>query len=259
MQQIQTMFFSASLVAFFCEEVHGARSVSAVHPDWVRPNVPVEVEPGDSIELQDGTIYTNTTEEPVTVQAPDWLATPTLIEVPNPSTKIPEDAVQVPAAEYRALLEGMSNGKVLASDAEGRPVLRDAPLPGIADLRALIDNRVAEVTANWTRFENEYLEREASARTYKNGGYQGVPAVWVKAFADAAYVFDPSNLEAAAAIYREATDLILAQADGLRAAQQQLGCLRMRKYELNRLEGQAAVDRCAEILAAVNALAAQMS
>lgn len=40
---------------------------------------------------------------------------------------IPPDAVEITTEEHAALLDGQSQGKVIAADADGRPVLQDPP------------------------------------------------------------------------------------------------------------------------------------
>lgn len=42
---------------------------------------------------------------------------------------VPGDAVEITEAEHAALLEGQSQGKRIAADAAGRPVLQDPPPP----------------------------------------------------------------------------------------------------------------------------------
>ena len=46
----------------------------------------------------------------------------------NPPNSIPVDAVEITPEERAALLDGQSQGKLILSDAEGKPVLVD-PLP----------------------------------------------------------------------------------------------------------------------------------
>lgn len=40
---------------------------------------------------------------------------------------IPADAVEITTEDHAALLDGQSNGKIIAADANGRPVLQDPP------------------------------------------------------------------------------------------------------------------------------------
>ena len=92
-----------------------------------------------------------------------------------------------------------------------------------ADAVEAIDNAVAAVYGRFTRFSQEYEEREAQAQAFKNAGYTGAVPQQVAAFATPA-----------GKTPQEATDLILAQATQLRGALSQLGALRMRKYEVLR-------------------------
>ncbi|OAM25893.1 hypothetical protein A7P95_10850 [Eikenella longinqua] len=104
-----------------------------------------------------------------------------------------------------------------------------------------INNLVDEAYRHVTRFQPEYLLREQQARDYKAGGCKGDTPVQVAAFAK------PAGKTAC-----EATDIIIAQADNLRAAMGKLGALRMRKFELKVLKTAAEVDkRAAEILAEI--------
>lgn len=82
-----------------------------------------------------------------------------------------------------------------------------------------VDNYISAIYSRFTRFETEYVQREAAARAFKSVGYAGDAGVWVMAFATSAGM-SPT----------QATDLIIRQADTLRAALQQLGALRMRKH-----------------------------
>ena len=98
-----------------------------------------------------------------------------------------------------------------------------------------IDEAVAAIYGRFTRFQLEYTEREAQAQAFKDAGYTGEAPPRVAEFAS------PAGMPAQAA-----TDLILAQAGSLRAAQGELSALRMRKYEVLR----AATDEQAQAVAA---------
>lgn len=43
--------------------------------------------------------------------------------------KMPEDTVEITAEQHSNLIEGQSNGKVITSDTNGRPILQDPPAP----------------------------------------------------------------------------------------------------------------------------------
>jgi len=49
---------------------------------------------------------------------------------------IPEDATEITAEEHAALIEGQAQGKIIASDDNGCPVLSDPPLPTVDELIA---------------------------------------------------------------------------------------------------------------------------
>jgi carotenoid cleavage dioxygenase-like enzyme len=112
-----------------------------------------------------------------------------------------------------------------------------------------IDDAVAAIYGRFTRFESEYVEREAQAKAFKNAGYTGeVP----KRVADFCV---PADLPPAAA-----ADLILSQAEALRAAQDALSALRMRKYEVLRASSDGAAEALAnQLLAQIQVVGGQVS
>lgn len=102
------------------------------------------------------------------------------------------------------------------------PSVLPVPVPTVPQMVFLVDDAVAAVYSNWTRFQQEYLSRQEAAQSFKDANYQGTPSVWVTAFATAVGI---SN--------QAATDMILAQSVSLNVALQTLGALRMRKYEIS--------------------------
>lgn len=84
-----------------------------------------------------------------------------------------------------------------------------------------IDNTIASVYNQFTRFQMEYELRENAALAYRAGGYTGEPTVWIKSFADNTSI-----------TYKQCTDLVLSQAAKLRGAVALLGQLRMDKYKV---------------------------
>ncbi len=136
-----------------------------------------------------------------------------------------------------AVLDQAAIDAALAAQAAARQHARAA-------LATAIDESVAAIYSRFTRFQLEYTERESQAHAYRDAGYTGEVPPRVAEFAI------PAGMPAQAA-----TDLILAQAVNLRAAQGALSALRMRKYEVLR----AATDEqaqavAAEILAGVEAV-----
>ncbi|AVJ00109.1 TPA: hypothetical protein ACPOM5_000981 [Haemophilus influenzae] len=91
----------------------------------------------------------------------------------------------------------------------------------IKNLVHSIDDTAANISSRWTRFAEEYKEREAAAIAFKEANFAGEVSVYISSFATVAGLDNQS-----------AALLILQQAERLRALQQQLAVQRMRKYEL---------------------------
>lgn len=51
---------------------------------------------------------------------------------------IPADAVEITTKEHAALLKGQSQGKIIAADKHGKPILKDPPPPTDDELAARI-------------------------------------------------------------------------------------------------------------------------
>jgi hypothetical protein len=123
------VYFSANTIGFYSAEYHGARLITVQDPAWIRPAVDVVLQPGESVSVGDE-LVTNTGEEPMTLRGvPDMGAVPDTLEVANPSCLIPADAVEITRELHAALLDGQSAGRVIASGADGYPVLVDPPPP----------------------------------------------------------------------------------------------------------------------------------
>ncbi len=91
----------------------------------------------------------------------------------------------------------------------------------LARLINSIDTTAAAIITKWTRFSEEYAEREKAAQAFKATDYKGEPNLYITSFSTAAGITD-----------QQAAELILSQAENLRTVQATLGALRMRKYEL---------------------------
>lgn len=112
-----------------------------------------------------------------------------------------------------------------------------------------IDEAVAAIYGRFTRFQVEYMERETQAQAFKDGGYAGTVPPRVADFCV------PAGIPAPAA-----ANLILSQAANLRAAQDQLSALRMRKYEVLRAATDtAAAELAAQLLAQIEVVGGQVS
>lgn len=159
---------------------------------------------------------------------------------------IPHTAIKLTDIQYKALIDGQTQGKQIIADKTGDLVLID-PQPSTAHvlnldtltweisgekqpallaktqtrLIANIDEHAAKIYSTWTRFESEYRERQSTAEAYKAANYQGDCSRYITDFAKLAGLNN-----------KAATDLILVQAAGLEKLQVELANQRMRKYEL---------------------------
>jgi hypothetical protein len=137
----------------------------------------------------------------------------------NPNTILRSDGASIPAdplnRDYVEYLNWKNAGNTPAP----------APAPDLAviqtQLMAQVDNFVATAYSNWTRFQQEYLNRESAAQTFANNNFVGDPGIWVTAFAQAAGYDN-----------KTAAKLILGQATQLNSALSSLAAQRMRKYEI---------------------------
>lgn len=97
------MLYAASTGGFYNENFHGSRLISIPDPDWVRTH-----EEKDAVHPK--------------------------ISIKNQNCKIPEDAVEINQEVYQALLLGQSEGKIITSDDEGMPVLKEPEPLSLAEL-----------------------------------------------------------------------------------------------------------------------------
>lgn len=110
------------------------------------------------------------------------------------------------------------NGGGWVLDEEKQAQLKRELIKNLVDS---IDDTAASIGARWTRFAEEYKEREAAAIAFKEANFNGEVSIYISSFATVAGLDNKS-----------ATLLILKQAEGLRTLQEQLAVQRMRKYEL---------------------------
>ena len=139
--------------------------------------------------------------------------------------RIPAEAIEITEAQW---LELINNAGRRRFDFANLAVVDYVPPPAPLDVAKLgmverIDSHAAAIYSRWTRFEAEYRARESAAQAFRDAGYQGDPGLYVTSFAA------PAGLTT-----RAAADAILAQDAALRAAQDSLAALRMRKYEVAR-------------------------
>lgn len=134
--------------------------------------------------------------------------------------------VPAPFPQYE-ILRGLEQGFVVIDDSQENPE-EPKTLDELKDIYTQkIDDSVAEIYQRFCRFQSEYELRESEALAFRENGYAGEVPRQVAAFANRA------GLPA-----QQATDLILSQAAGLRAALAELGDLRMRKYEVMKAQSE---------------------
>lgn len=157
---------------------------------------------------------------------------------------IPEEAKPLTQECYEQLLQAQSDYKLLDFDVFP-PAIKDRQnvWPAASELQALLDDKVAAVYAQWSRFEREHLLRESAARLFKDFGYEGDVSVWIKSYADSTGL---TNIEA--------TDLILKRAQQQKSLQESLATLRMRKHELDALDDEARYQRYQALMTEVDIL-----
>ena len=103
-----SIYYSPSVAGFFCDDIHGARTMLVLDPGWVAP------------EIADGE---DAPEHP-------------LIEALNPDCKVPDDAVEITDAEHAALMRAQADGQQIVAGSDGRPVDQDRPGPTADELAA---------------------------------------------------------------------------------------------------------------------------
>jgi hypothetical protein len=121
-------FASQTEQGFYTPDIHGPRTIFIVDPAWVRPTKNIVLAPGESYDDYANDVHLiNETDYSMTVTVPDPDAVPRTIEEPNPSTKIPADAVEITDEQWLTLINGPGNGKVVDWSVVP-PVLIDPPV-----------------------------------------------------------------------------------------------------------------------------------
>lgn len=118
-------YWNAADGGFYECQYHGARIKQIIDPDFEWP----------LIRIPDPTWQGEPDKAPM-IDVRDDTVAPPMIEVPNPETKIPADAVEITAEHYQQLLNGLSEGKRIQPDADGHPVLVDPPPESLEQLAA---------------------------------------------------------------------------------------------------------------------------
>ncbi|MBS9778576.1 MAG: hypothetical protein KGV50_07455 [Gammaproteobacteria bacterium] len=127
---------------------------------------------------------------------------------------------------------------------QAEQVLAETKTQAITD----IHNSVVEIYNKFAPLSKEYEIREKQARAFQEAKYKGDVPPQVKAVAE------PSELTA-----KEATDLIISEADKMEQALETLGALRMQKIAINRLQTIEAVNQHKDsVLAQISEVAKQL-
>jgi hypothetical protein len=202
-----SIFFSAAERGFYDTQIHGARTCYVPDPDWVRPTVEVLLQPGEETTV-DGQTVLNDTDEPLPALIPDMSIEAPLVEVANPDCKLPDDAVEITAAQRDELLAGVSQFRRIAADDSGYPVLVDLPGPSDAErLKRLLD--IVDDAADRARYAVagdplravEYDRARLEAEQFAAADFQGEVPPMVAAWA----IGDRTAQQAAQSIIAEAT------------------------------------------------------
>lgn len=145
----------------------------------------------------------------IEVENTEILLTKTLVKIDDNNYKL----VDKPPSEFYQFKDGEW---VLDEEKQ-----KAALLILIKNLSNNIDEVASQIAKQWTRFSDEYYEREEAAKAFAKANFEGEPSVWITGFAQ------PAGLD-----NKTATQLILKQAEQLKSMLASLGALRMRKYEL---------------------------
>jgi hypothetical protein len=146
-------------------------------------------------------------------------------------------------SDYLAYLQWVADGNIAPP-----PIGPDLPTT-VAILSAQVDDAVAAVYAGYTRFMQEYLQREAAATAYVQSNYTIPPTIWVTSYAQAANVTNEL-----------AAQTILQQASLLNGAVAALGAQRMRKYEIAAAPDVATANQTYEsIMTDIESIAKELS
>ncbi|WP_313103792.1 hypothetical protein [Stutzerimonas nitrititolerans] len=201
------IYFSASSNGFYDGALFGNRTHLVPDPDWVRPTVEVLLQPGEEA-VADGETVFNDTDEPLPLLLPDMSIEAPLVEVANPDCKLPDDAVEITAAQRDELLAGVSQFRRIAADDSGYPILLDLPGPSAAErLKRLLDtvddaaDRARYAVAGDPLRAVEYDRARLEAEQFAAADFQGEVPPMVAAWA----IGGRTAQQAAQSIIAEAT------------------------------------------------------
>lgn len=106
-------YYSASTGLFYNSELFGTKTLTIIDPEFEWPKVTV---PDPTWEGEP--------QEAPTIQINDEDVIPPMVEIANPESTLPRDAVEISHAEHQTLLEGQGRQQII-SDGNGYPKLAD--------------------------------------------------------------------------------------------------------------------------------------
>ena len=109
------IYYSAASNSFYPASVYGAKTKLVIDPDFERPTVQV-VDPE----------FNGDGEAPL-IEVIDESVEPPMIELTNPDSQLPDDAVEVSEEEHHRIISGENSQLMRAPDNNGYPILVERP------------------------------------------------------------------------------------------------------------------------------------
>ena len=156
-----SIYFSASTLSFFNDDLHGPRTVIQIDED-AQQKLSADIETRAEALIKeceaegvepDAAVLLALHEERMAL-----LANPPKRLIDNPLCTIPDDAVEVTNAEHGAAITGQMDGMEIYADSDGRPALRKRQLPAdeiLASARRMRDK--ALTASDWTQLSDATL------------------------------------------------------------------------------------------------------
>jgi hypothetical protein len=171
------------LSARYDSDFHGARTLTVIDPDWVRPVINITLQPGESFEIH-GEVISNSTDEPLVIEnVPDMSVDPVYQTIDNPECKIPPEAIEV---SEELFYQTMNEQDGIWSLVDDEVVKLSLPLPTIDQLKAATlininaDFAIAmnQVVAGYPEKEiSSWAKQETEARAYIANNAASTPLI----------------------------------------------------------------------------------
>lgn len=125
-------YYSASTGLFYSSELFGTKTLTIIDPEfeWPKVNLPDPTWEGEP-------------QEAPTIEINDEDVIPPMVEIANPNSTLPSDAVEISQAEHQKLLEGQGRQRIIR-DENGHPTLADFEPE---NLLQLMDRKRREIDA----------------------------------------------------------------------------------------------------------------